>query len=70
MIEQQATDRAHLIGQEQNVTVYHMISLHTIEEKILRLHERKRNLADTFLEGSNLGRAVTIEDLKELVEFN
>ena len=47
-----------------------MISLHTIEEKILRLHERKRNLADTFLEGSNLGRAVTIEDLKELVEFN
>lgn len=68
-IEQQATDRAHRIGQQQNVTVYHLISLHTIEEKILRLHERKRNLADTFLEGSDLGRAMTIEDLKELVDL-
>ena len=67
-IEQQATDRAHRIGQKQNVTVYHLISQHTIEEKILRLHERKRNLADTFLEGSDLGRAMTIEDLKELVD--
>ena len=68
-IEQQATDRAHRIGQKQNVTVYHLISQHTIEEKILRLHERKRDLADTFLEGAGLGRAMTIEDLRELVNL-
>lgn len=68
-IEQQATDRAHRIGQKQNVTVYHLISQHTIEEKILRLHDRKRNLADTFLEGAGLGRAMTIEDLRELVDL-
>ncbi len=68
-IEQQATDRAHRIGQKQNVTVYHLISQHTIEEKILRLHERKRDLADTFLEGSDLGRAMTIEELKEMVNL-
>ena len=65
-IEQQATDRAHRIGQKQNVTVYHLVSQHTIEEKILRLHETKRNLADSFLEGSDLGRTMTIEDLKQL----
>ena len=48
-IEQQATDRAYRIGQRQNVTVYHLIAQHTIEEKILRLHESKRNLADAML---------------------
>lgn len=68
-IEQQATDRAHRIGQKQNVTVYHLISQHIIEEKILRLHERKRNLADTFLEGADIGRAMTIEDLRNLVDL-
>ena len=47
-IEQQATDRAYRIGQRQNVTVYHLISQHTIEEKILRLHQTKRNLADAM----------------------
>lgn len=67
-IEQQATDRAYRIGQNKNVTVYHLISRHTIEEKILRLHKTKRDLADSLLSGSNLSRAMTIEDLKFLVE--
>lgn len=40
-IEQQATDRAYRIGQNQKVTVYHLIAEHTIEEKILRLHQNQ-----------------------------
>ena len=67
-IEQQATDRAYRIGQNKNVTVYHLISHHTIEEKILRLHKTKRDLADSLLSGSNVSRAMTIDDLRFLVE--
>ena len=66
-IEQQATDRAYRIGQKQNVTVYHLISQHTIEEKILRLHDTKRNLADTMLEGSNQSHKLTAKDLLEML---
>ena len=69
-IEQQATDRAYRIGQNKNVTVYHLISRHTIEEKILRLHKTKRDLADSLLSGSNVSRAMTINDLKFLVGQN
>ena len=67
-IEQQATDRAHRIGQRQNVTVYRLISAHTIEEKILRLHKTKRDLADSFLEGTDVARTITLDDLKEFVQ--
>jgi hypothetical protein len=66
-IEQQATDRAYRIGQRQNVTVYHLISQHTIEEKILRLHETKRNLADAMLEGTSESHKLTGKDLLEMI---
>ena len=66
-IEQQATDRAYRIGQQQNVTVYHLISKGTIEEKILRLHKVKQNLADSILEGTSQSHAITLEELRELV---
>ena len=69
-IEQQATDRAYRIGQKQNVTVYHLISQHTIEEKILRLHKTKRNLSDSLLEGSDIAHAMTQEELLELLQDN
>ena len=65
-IEQQATDRAYRIGQNKNVTVYHLIAENTIEEKILRLHQTKRDLADSLLNDSNVSRAMTIEDLRYL----
>ena len=68
-VEQQATDRAYRIGQRQNVTVYHLISSHTIEEKIVRLHKVKRDMADAILEGANVSHALTLEDLRELVDF-
>lgn len=69
-IEQQATDRAYRIGQKQEVTVYHLISQHTIEEKILRLHKTKRNLSDSLLEGSDMSHAMTQEELLELLQDN
>ena len=66
-IEQQATDRAYRIGQRQNVTVYHLISQHTIEEKILRLHETKRNLADAMLEGTSQSHKLSSEELLQML---
>jgi len=66
-IEQQATDRAYRIGQRQNVTVYHLISQHTIEEKILRLHETKRNLADAMLSGTNESHKLTSRELLQMI---
>ena len=66
--EQQATDRAYRIGQRQSVTVYHLISQNTIEEKILRLHKTKQDIADSILSGTDKSHALTIEDLQGLVE--
>lgn len=67
-IEQQATDRAYRIGQRQDVTVYHLISQHTIEEKIVRLHKTKRDLADSLLEGADMSSSLTQEELLELLK--
>ena len=49
----QATDRTHRIGQKNTVTVYKLIAKGTIEEKILKLQEEKKNLADEILSGAN-----------------
>ncbi len=68
-IEQQATDRAYRIGQHRNVTVYHLIAADTIEEKILRLHQTKRDLSDSLLEGTDTSHTLTIDDLKYLVSL-
>ncbi len=66
-IEQQATDRTHRIGQRQNVTVYHLIANNTIEEKIVRLHRVKKDLADSLLDGSNMAHKLTKQELLELI---
>ena len=47
--QNQATDRAHRIGQEKQVTVYKLIMKDTIEENILNLQEAKKNLADQIV---------------------
>ena len=49
--QNQATDRAHRIGQEKNVTVYKLIAKNTIEEKIQQLQKKKSSLADSVLTG-------------------
>lgn len=66
-IEQQATDRAYRIGQIQKVTVYHLISSNTIEEKILRLHATKRNLADSLLAGSATNSRLTPDEVLDMI---
>ena len=66
--QNQATDRAHRIGQENPVTVYKLISQGTIEENIMKLQERKQELADEVLSGSGTGAAsITREELLELL---
>lgn len=49
--QNQATDRAHRIGQKNQVTVYRMIVKGSIEEKILSMQEAKKDLADAILSG-------------------
>lgn len=66
-IEQQATDRAYRIGQNQAVTVYHLVSKNTIEEKIIRLHQTKRDLAENILAGTDTSYKLTGKDLLEMV---
>ena len=65
--QNQATDRAHRIGQTKNVTVYRMILKDTIEEKILKLQETKKDLADSILEGNNQSlMSLSSEELLQL----
>ena len=66
----QATDRAHRIGQTDVVTVYKMIAKGTIEERILSLQERKAALADAVVgqTGAAALSSLTREELMELLE--
>lgn len=66
-VEDQATDRAHRIGQEKAVTVYRLISEGTIEEKILKLHETKRELADFMLGSQSSSAKMSADDLLRLL---
>ena len=66
-VEDQASDRAHRIGQLRPVTIYRLVAKNTIEEQIVALHSQKRDLADSLLEGSDMGSRVTAEDLLALL---
>ncbi|GAB4267517.1 MAG: hypothetical protein Kow0092_20880 [Deferrisomatales bacterium] len=66
-VEDQASDRAHRIGQTRPVTVYRLVAAGTIEEKIVELHRRKRDLADSLLEGTDSGARLSLEELTELL---
>ena len=67
-VQNQATDRAHRLGQTKTVTVYKLIMKDSIEEKILKLQEAKKDLADEILKGENgnLG-SLSQEELRELI---
>ena len=67
--QEQATDRAHRIGQTRKVTVYKMIARNTVEEKILKLQETKRDLADSIMNAQTGQLAgLSKEDLLQLLE--
>ena len=65
--QNQATDRAHRIGQQNQVTVYRLIVKDTIEERILALQESKRDLADAVLSGEHT--AITSLSNEELLDL-
>ncbi len=67
-VEDQASDRAHRIGQERPVTIYRLVSSGTIEEKIVRLHAEKRELADSLLERTEAAARLNVEELVALLE--
>ena len=66
-IEEQASDRAYRIGQTRPVTIYRLVTQHTIEEKIIALHNSKRDLADQLLEGSDQSGRLTAKELLALI---
>ena len=67
-VQNQATDRAHRIGQKNAVTVYRLVTKGTIEENIIRLQEKKKELADQVLGGEGVGSgSFTKEELKEII---
>lgn len=68
-VETQATDRAHRIGQQQVVTVYKLIARDTLEEKIIELQSKKKELASQVMGGEGIGQAsFSKEELLRLLE--
>jgi len=67
-VEDQASDRAHRIGQTRPVTIYRFIAKGTIEDKIVQLHQQKRALADNLLEGSDSSGKLSLQEIMKLVE--
>ena len=66
-VEDQASDRAHRIGQERPVTVYRLIAAGTIEEKIIRLHQNKRSMADALLQDADMHAQISADDVIRLL---
>ncbi len=68
-VEQQASDRAHRIGQDKPVFVYKIITRDSVEEKILTLQERKQQLVEQLISAEGgFFKALTVEDVKTLFE--
>jgi SNF2 family DNA or RNA helicase len=69
-VEQQAADRAHRIGQKKVVQVIKLVAQGTIEEKMLELQQRKKDLIDEVIQpGEKAVSTLTEEDIRELLEI-
>lgn len=70
-VEEQATSRAHRMGQKNTVQVYRLISQGTIEEKIMQLQQKKRDLLDDMLTNETTGiqtrQSLSDADIKEIL---
>jgi SNF2 family DNA or RNA helicase len=65
-VEDQATDRAHRIGQSKTVSVYRLIAKDSVEEKILQLSEKKRALVANVLSSEAPLKGLTKQDVEDL----
>lgn len=67
-VEDQASDRAHRMGQQRPVTIYRLVARGTIEEGIVELHGRKRDLADSLLEGTEMAARMSPGEMLAMLE--
>lgn len=68
-VESQATDRVHRIGQKNNVSVYKLVTLGTIEEKIVEMQQRKKGIVKKIVSCDDEAIAkLTWEDVLELLQ--
>jgi len=67
-VEDQASDRAHRIGQTRPVTVYRLVLKGTVEQKILALHRHKRQLAEDILSESAMAASLDAKALLALLQ--
>jgi SNF2 family DNA or RNA helicase len=67
-VEDQASDRAHRMGQLRPVTIYRLVARHTIEEGIVELHQHKRDLADSLLEGSDVSGRMSASEMLAMLQ--
>ena len=69
--ESQAIDRTHRIGQDKPVNVYRLVSADTIEEKVVALQERKRNLFDAVVgKAADVAAPLSADDIRGLLEVD
>ena len=66
-VEDQASDRAHRMGQKRPVTIYRLVAKDTIEDKIVALHHHKRDLANSLLEGGELSGKMSVDAMLALL---
>lgn len=70
-VENQATDRVHRLGQKQSVSSYKLVTLNTIEEKIVEIHKKKKQRVDKVISCDDDAVAkLTWEEVLELLEVN
>jgi len=67
-VEQQATDRAHRIGQKKIVTSYKLIARGTVEEKILHLQNKKKGMINNIIDGEEgFSKSLSWDDVQDLL---
>lgn len=69
-VEDQASDRAHRLGQQRPVTVYRLVAMNTVEEMMLSLHAKKRALIAEVLEGKSAAGRLSTDELLALLNAN
>jgi len=67
--EEQATDRIHRIGQRKNVQIYKFMALNTVEERINRIIERKRDLMEDLVtfDGANMAKSFSLDEILDIL---